>query len=587
MSRAVTSLALALSLSPAVPAQARRYTQDSSSGGPLRVEQAAYDVLAYDLALVVFPGTRRIDGTLRMRARMVPVRDAQGNEVRVERILMQLDPRLEIRAVSATTGTGDEAVSRPVQIERQEGDLWVPVADIRVSEEFTLAFDYGGKPREAVKPPWDGGFTFSARAPKNVQPWITTTCQGEGADLWWPCKDHPSDEPDEFDLAITVPSPLTAACNGRLLGVEPATLETFPESLRTPQLDPRNWHTARWHVSTPINNYGIALNIAPYVTLTTQYQSVTGESFEFTFWHLPEHSAEAKKLFPELQEHMAFFEEVCGPYPFRADKYGVAETPHLGMEHQTIIAYGNGFKGDEKGGFRYDWLHHHELSHEWWGNLVTARDWSDFWIHEGIGTYMQALYLERKFGPEAYRKKLQQDLARVQNKGTVAPREPRTTQQMYFASNLPDAPDIDVYMKGSWICHSLRWVLGDETFFRVLRRWAYPDPALEKTSDGSACRFTSTDELLAIAEQVSGRELDWFFELYLRQPALPTLEATEREGGLDLAWKTPDDLPFPMPVEVEVGGELRRVEMPEGRGRVELGGAAYELDPLQRVLCAR
>ena len=129
-------------------------------------------------------------------------------------------------------------------------------------------------------------------------------------------------------------------------------------------------------------------------------------------------------------------------------------TPHLGMEHQSIIAYGNRYKGDPN--FDYDWLHHHELAHEWWANLVTCSDWADFWIHEGIGTYMQPLYLERKFGREAYDKKMRLDLLRVLNRGPVAPGGPRTTDSIYFSQEGDDAPGIDIYMKGSWICHSLR-----------------------------------------------------------------------------------------------------------------------------------
>ena len=258
------------------------------------------------------------------------------------------------------------------------------------------------------------------------------------------------------------------------------------------------------------------------------------------------------------------------------------------MEHQSIIAYGHQYRGDPDLGFDYDWLHHHELSHEWWANLVTAKDWNDFWIHEGIGTYTQALYLEQRFGEEAYRKKLASDLKRVKNRGTVAPRDPRTTQEMYFSSNRDDAPDIDVYMKGSWICHTLRWVVGDEDFFEILRRWAYPDPALEATTDGSACRFATTDELLEIAERVSQEELDWFFELYLRQPELPSLKVTRVEGGLDLEWETPGNRTFHMPVELRIKGNLHRVAMPNGTGWIGFDDdAEWEVDPLHRVLMKR
>ena len=279
-------------------------------------------------------------------------------------------------------------------------------------------------------------------------------------------------------------------------------------------------------------------------------KSVAGDEYPVIFWALPENEEKARAFMDEIVEHLAFFEEFCGPYPFRGDKYGVVETPHLGMEHQSIIAYGNRYKGDPN--FDYDWLHHHELAHEWWANLVTCSDWADFWIHEaGIGTYMQPLYLERKFGREAYDKKMRLDLLRVLNRGPVAPGGPRTTDSIYFSQEGDDAPGIDIYMKGSWICHSLRWLLGDETFFQVLRRWAYPDPALEKTTDGSAVRFSDTDEIQAIAERVSEVELGWFFQAYLRTAALPELVHSTKDGVLTMEWRAPGGGAFPMPVEVE------------------------------------
>ena len=542
------------------PAQRRRYTQDNESGGVLLAEEAAYDVESYDLTLRVDPAKERIDGTLRMLAKLVENTDA---------IVLDLDERLKVEAVSFFLPGSDRV--HKARYRQRDGQIRITLDGQRVGSLFGTSVRYGGEPRKAPKPPWDGGFTWEKTA--DGSPWIATSCQGEGADVWWPCKDHPSDEPRTMDLHVTVPKPLVVASNGRLLGVSDA--------------HEQGWHTYDWRVSTPINNYGVALNIAPYEVIKTQFESVAGDTFDFIYWVLPENKEQGEKVFEEFQRQMRFFEDVCGPYPFRADKYGVAETPHLGMEHQSIIAYGHQYRGDPDLGYDYDWLHHHELSHEWWGNMVTARDWKDYWIHEGVGTYTQALYLERRFGPEAYRAKMLHDLKRVKNRGTVAPRDPRTTQEMYFSSNREDAPDIDVYMKGSWICHSLRWLLGDETFFRVLRRWAYPDPGLEATTDGSACRFVDTDELLAIAEQHSGVELDWFFELYLRQPELPELEVKKRGRRLLLRWETPEDLAFPMPVEVQVGDQRVRVEVPAGGGSVEVGRKDFDIDPDSWLLMKR
>ena len=546
------SLASALLLS--CPALAASEEEElNTSGGALLDEQACFDVVHYDLAIEVMPDTRSIKGTLTMTADAVSA---------AREIALHLDQRLHVIQVNAG---GDTSLER-VPAVHEDGMIHVDTSAYTAEPgaRFRVQVVYEGVPLEAPRPPWEGGFTWAKT--KDGAPWIATSCQGEGADLWWPCKDHPSDKPESFDLHVTVPAGLVCATNGRRLSSETAGGLT----------------TSHWRVTTPIANYTVALNIAPYLEISRTVKSVAGDEYPVIFWALPENEEKARAFMDEIVDHLAFFEDVCGPYPFRGDKYGVVETPHLGMEHQSIIAYGNKYKGDPN--FDYDWLHHHELAHEWWANLVTCSDWADFWIHEGIGTYMQPLYLERKFGREAYDKKMRLDLLRVLNRGPVAPKGPRTTDSIYFSQEGDDAPGIDIYMKGSWICHSLRWLLGDETFFRVLRRWAYPDPALEKTTDGSAVRFSDTDEIQAIAERVSEVDLDWFFQAYLRTAALPELVQSTKDGVLTMEWRAPGGGAFPMPVEIEVGGELRRVEMPDGRAAVEVGDAKVRVDPNRRVL---
>jgi aminopeptidase N len=241
------------------------------------------------------------------------------------------------------------------------------------------------------------------------------------------------------------------------------------------------------------------------------------------------------------------------------------------MEHQSIIAYGNKFRPGKHG---YDWLHHHELGHEWWGNLVTAPDWSDFWIHEGLCTYMQALYAEEREGVMAYHHALYENRRRIQNKHAVAPSAPVTMKTM------EDTAESDAYAKGAWVIHMVRYLVGREDTLRLLRRFAYPTPAAEAAGDGSACRFATTADLVALASQIAGRDLSWLFNLYLHQPALPELESTFRDGELTLRWKTPDGYPFPMPVEVEAGGVRERVDM--ANGAAVLRGERYreaKVDP--------
>lgn len=532
------TLCIAVLLGPAAVSS----QHPNASGGVLLPEQAAFDVRHYDLALAVDPAKQTIDGRLTMRARMVADAD---------RIALHLDSRLTVTRV--------EAMGKPVHFGHEDGLIRITFSGtVHAGDDVEVAVAYGGAPRVAPRPPWEGGFSWEES--KGGHPWIATSCQGEGADLWWPCKDHPSDKPETMDLRITVPRDLVCASNG--------TLESNTDN-------GDGTRTFHWHVANPINNYCVALNIARYKIIERSYESVTGEEVPVMFFVLPEHQDRGEKVLPEFLDHLRFFEEVCGPYPFRNEKYGIAETPHLGMEHQTIIAYGNRFR---RAAFNYDWLHHHELSHEWWANLVTCRDWKDMWLHEGFGTYMQALYIEREHGAKAYRVHMRSTRGGLNNRRAVAPRETHDSKQIYFLAS--GAHDNDIYQKGSWILHTLRWVIGEEAFFESLRRMAYPDPKMEKVTDGSQVRFVDTEDFRAIVEKVSGQDLEWFFEVYLRQPALPELRERQQPGSVSLEWYVPGGLAFAMPVEIEVAGVRKRLDMLGGKATVNIGrGDRYEVDP--------
>ena len=314
-------------------------------------------------------------------------------------------------------------------------------------------------------------------------------------------------------------------------------------------------------------------------------KSVTGETIPIKFYVLPESFEKGQELVDKTKDYVRFFEQYLGPYPFRTEKLGIAETPHLGMEHQTIIAYGNEFKYTKNG---FDSLMFHELGHEWWANLVTAPDWNDFWIHEGFQSFMDNLYAEKMLGREFVNKNLPDRIKSLKNVIAVAPREPASTTKMYLLPPEYRKSNNDIYGKGALVLNSLRGLVGDDAFFKSLRKMAYPNEKMEKISDGRQVRFATTDDFLRIAEKESGRNLDWFFELYLRQPALPKLVVEEiiLDGGseqsnkLNLRWETPGNLPFPMPVEVKIGDETKRVEMPEGKATVMVQhGKNYIIDP--------
>ncbi len=534
-----------LAAQPPAPIAPRPNPREWSSGGPLLPEQAAFDVTHYDLAFRVDPADSTLQGDATIHARVVAP---------LSWIVIDLDSAYTVDRIT-------DRDDQPLSFERRRLRLWIrPHRPLAAGETFAVRIRYGGQPRIAPRPPWIGGIQW-ARTPSG-DPWIATTAVNEGADLFWPVKDHPSDKADSVRIRITVPRGLVAASNGRPLGAQDHEDGTT---------------TWQWLVSTPISNYNVALNIAPYREVTRQYRSVAGDTIPVTYWVLPEHLAEGEKLADEILLHLRFYEDLLGPYPFRADKYGVVETPHLGMEHQTIIAYGNRYQQNRYG---FDELHQHELAHEWFGNLVTARDWSDYWLHEGFGTYMQPLYVERTRGAEAYRELILTQWKAARNRRPIAERGPLSAGEVYF--NPPDylAGDGDIYGKGSVVLHTLRFLVGDSVFFPMLRRWLYPTPAAERVVDGTHVRLVSTAEFVAHASRMAGRDLGWFFDVYLRQPELPRLEVTRAGGRLELRWRVPKGLPFPMPVEVEIDGVTRRVALPGGRAVVPVPATSrVAIDP--------
>lgn len=531
-----------------LPACSQNGYDSFDSGGPLIPEQAAFDVTYYDLDLVVDPSRRRIDGSLEMRARVV-------NPSR--RIVLDLEDSFDIEAVTDLEG---EALTYSLT----RGRIWIePRGADAPGSAFGVRVRYGGVPHVAENPPWDGGFTW-AETPAGVD-WISTTCQGEGADIWWPVKDHPGDEPDSMRMHFTVPNPLVVASNGRL-----ESTEERGDSTRF-----------NWFVSTPINTYNVTLNAADFRVLRTRHVSPTGASYPVEFYVLPKNVARGGAFLSEINDHLSFYEELLGPYPFAQDKYGVVQTPHLGMEHQTLIAYGADFdNGAMTGGtdWGFDALHHHELSHEWWGNMLTNADWSDMWLHEGFGTYMQALYAEREGGSELYRAYMDDMRQWVDDTFTLAPGVAMMADEIY---------DGQLYYKGAWVLHTLRYVVGDVAFFRTLREMAYPSrrdsTAAANTDASCSCRFVSTPEFIAVAESVSGKDLDWFFDVYLRQAVLPRL-IEERDGASVVArWDVPAGLPFMMPLQFSRGDEVVLL-VPDRNGVVEMSGSEWEIDARHWIL---
>lgn len=516
------------------------------SGLPLTPAQAATEVPYLALSLTVDPKTRSIAGDARYRLRA---------KAALAQAQFDLDPRYGISQVSVNGS------ALPKAAWTNDGglvtiDLPAPLA---AGAEAEVAIAYSGVPFVAARAPWDGGFVWSET--EAGQPWIASAIQGEGCDMVWPCIDNPLSRIALLDLAIKVPEPLIAAGNGALLGVERAD----------------GWATWRWRAKHP-NNYGVTIQVGPYELAEADYASRYGNTIPLRFWHLPGHREGAEKLLGELADAITFFESEVGPYPFGDEKAGIAETPHLGMEHQTINAYGNGFKPVPEG---YDWLLHHEFSHEWFANQETNRSDDEMWLHEGFGTYMQPLYLRWRDGELAYHAAMWGQRDNIVAKVPLVPPA---------GSPMPDYNDADsgwggdIYYKGSWILHTLREQIGDAAFNTALRRFVYgrDDPA----PGNFAPVLRTTAEFEAIVEDVTGKDWTWFFDAYVRSGPLPRLEAARSGSALNLQWHAEGGGAFPLPVEVQVGERIVTVPMTGGLGTVDLGGAAahYVVDPGGKIL---
>jgi len=548
---ACPALALGLALaSPTLAADAPRQAplaaRTARSGLPLTAAQQATDLPYLALSITVDPATRRLSGAAhyRIRAR-APLAEAQ----------FDLDPRFAISQVSVD--------GQPLARDRWKNDgglltIALP-ATLAAGRTAEVSIAYSGVPFVAPKAPWDGGIVWSKTA--DGQPWVATAVQGEGCDLFWPCIDNPTKRVALLDLAVKVPEPLVEAGNGRLIGVE----------------HQGGWATWRWRAKYP-QGYGVTLQIAPYKLVETTYASRYGNTIPLKFWYLPGSETGARRLLGELASFLDFFESTVGPYPWSDEKVGIAETPHEGMEHQTINAYGNGFKLAPEG---YDWLMNHEFSHEWFANQETDRSDSEMWLHEGFGMYMQPLYLRWKSGELLYDETLWDYRKKIHAKVPLVP-PPGAPDPNYLDEQTGWGDDI--YYKGAWILHTLREQIGDKAFDKTLRLFVYgrddPRPGNFKPI------LRTSDDYERIVEQVTGRDWKWFFDTYLRQGPLPRLTATLDGSMLHLAWQTEAKEPFAMPVDVEVDGKLVTLPMKRGKGSLRLPSprAHVVLDPNARVL---
>lgn len=382
---------------------------------------------------------------------------------------------------------------------------------------------YGGKPQLSRK---DGYRGWAFRKDSTGKPWVTVNCEGNGASLWWPNKDHLSDEPDSMLISVSIPKKLAGISNGRLRKV-------------TNQKD--GYKRLDWFVSNPINNYDVTLNVGNYVHFDDTYMGDNGK-LTLDYWVLPENLEKAKKHFEaNVKPALKAFEYWFGPYPFYKDGYKLIQTPYEGMEHQSAIAYGSNFKNgymDEDitlsgWGMKWDAIIIHETAHEWFGNSITMKDLGDMWIHESFATYAEALFVESLWGKKAGLEYNQGEFNTINNdKPIVGPYDVNKNGSM------------DMYSKGALLLGTIRTIIDDDEKWRNLLL------GLNRTFYHQTVTY---DQIVNYINVQSGKNLIPIFEQYLHSKSLPILEFTTKDGKLLSRWIA-DAKDFNMPIPMRIKG---------------------------------
>ena len=400
--------------------------------------------------------------------------------------------------------------------------------DLIAGERYSITIQYFGKPQVAKNPPWDGGFVWETDS--RGLPWITVACQGTGASLWWPCKDHLSDEPDSMDIHCQVPPGLMCISNGQDRGI---TTDKYGKTV------------FNWHVSYPINNYNVTLNIGDYVHLHDTYTASDGDTLSLDYYVLRESEAKAFTHFQQVKPMLSCYETFMGKYPFWNDGYALVQTPYLGMEHQGAIAYGNrflsGYLGSDRSGQKlpFDYIIIHETGHEWWGNSVSAADIADMWIHESFCTYSEAIYVECMYGYDTAMTYVNALRGTVQNKAAI--------MGIYGVNR---EGHYDMYVKGMLFLNTLRHVIHNDSLW-----WSIIHDMADREFH---IRTTNYDEVVAYFNRKSGMNLSPLFEQYVKHYRIPQLEFVTKKRRkktmTHVRWKT-DTADFSMPLTCAIDGQ--------------------------------
>lgn len=485
----------------------QKYTEADSLRGSVRT-QRSYDVIKYHLQVRVDPEEKFISGfnTITFQA---------GEELPV----MQIDlfENMQIDSIIHQ--------EKELQYERKYNAVFVEFDEpLDKLEKDSIRVYYSGHPIVAKNAPWDGGFVFEKDEDGN--PWIGVAVQGTGASLWYPNKDHQSDEPEEVLIEAAVPDGLMNVSNGRFVGKE----------------DLGDGYTRwSWKVTNPINNYNVVLNIGNYVHFSDSYRDL-----DLDYYVLPYNLEKAKEQFEEVKPMMDCFYKKFGEYPFVEDGFKLVETPYLGMEHQSVVAYGNEYKmgylgNDLSGtgiGLRFDFIIIHESGHEWYGNSITAEDIADMWIHEGFTAYSEAVYIECRWGKEDAQKYLQGTRRAIGNDAPIIGD---------YGVNSEGSGDM--YYKGSNLLNNIRSIYNDdELWWKTLKDYT-------ETYKHQIINTEATEDFFDMATDVNLKPV---FDQYLRHPKIPELQFKKEGNTFSYRWEANVEN-FEMPVDVFIEGKEKRL----------------------------
>ncbi|MDB5274528.1 MAG: pepN [Chitinophagaceae bacterium] len=473
------------------------YDRYDSLRGALNPLRSCYDVSYYNLNLQINPADSSVKGF---------------NEIRFSGINTSEKIQVDLFSIWNIDSIVQEHQS--LTYKRDSDFVFIQLTTpLHKSDQKSITVYYHGHPVVAKKAPWDGGFVWSKDSLGNY--WTGVACEGMGASSWWPCKDHLGDEPDSMDMTFDVPQSYTAVGNGRLVK----------------QIDlPNKFTRFQWHVSYPINNYNVTVNIAKYASFTEKHTLKDGSQLDLQYYVLSYNLDKAKKHFQQVHKMMDIYETLFSAYPFPRDSYKMVETPYWGMEHQSAISYGNNYKNDV---IDWDYIIIHESAHEWWGNNVSCKDHADMWIHESFATYTEVLLVEATYNYETAIKYLYYQRPRIDNVVPII--GPQNV-------NYQDWVGSDMYYKGAWALHTLRHYINNDKlwyglFLAIQKRFALQT-------------ITSADLIHFISDYFK-QDLSWFFNQYFYKKDLPVLQIewtlTKNKAKVKYKWANCGD-DFKLPV---------------------------------------